>query len=76
MTRIFWDCSVTIFSEKEKGIQYAKREYPLFDVLLKSCEKEEGDSFVYETSYYPVYLMVKKYFEILHMDFMEIKYKR
>lgn len=71
---ISWAYSVTIFSKEEQLIKIVQEKHPLLALLLQSCKKKEEDS--YETSYYPIYLMVKKYFEILDINFLKIVYNK
>ena len=51
-----------------------KKEHILFKTALICCKNIEEEKYQFETNIYPAYLIVKKYFEVLMLDFCSIKY--
>ena len=70
------DCSssVTIFSKEEMLFETSKKEHVLLKTALLCCKNIGEDKYEFETNIYPAYLIVKKYFEVLMLDFCSIKY--
>ncbi|MBQ3512173.1 MAG: hypothetical protein IJA32_00030 [Lachnospiraceae bacterium] len=66
--------SVAIFSKEEMLFETSKKEHILFKTALICCKNIGEEKYQFETNIYPAYLIVKKYFEVLMLDFCSIKY--
>lgn len=63
-----------MFNKEEMLFETSKKEHILLKTALMCCETIEDEKYKFKTSIYPVYLIVKKYFEVLEMDFCSIIY--
>ena len=57
---------------KSVVFEYCKKEHILLKTALACCKNTKDYDF--ETNFYPVYIIVKKYLDVLDLFFCHIKY--
>lgn len=63
-----------ILLKKRVIFEYCKKEHILFRTAL-SCSLQVKE-FEFSTNFYPVYIILKKYTEVLGLNFCKIEYKK
>lgn len=63
-----------ILTQKRVILDYCKREHLILKTALNCCQQINEFEFV--TKFYPVYIILTKYMEVLGLNFCIIKYKK
>ena len=57
---------------KSVVFEYCKKEHILLKTALACCKNKK--EYEFETNFYPIYVIVKKYIDVLGLFFCHIKY--
>lgn len=55
-------------------LETSKKEHILLKTALLCCKNPADSKYAFQTGIYPAYLIIKKYFEVLGLDFCNIEY--